>query len=188
MENIILIIRELQGILGTISGAITTLIVTNILRNKGKLKTYLIDWEDKYETFKDVKCYSSDTKISDFYHYTFTYTLQVYNKSEVPKIMRNFKVNFYDEKTKIFSYIPDDETTRRYSNHRYHTDKMEVINISPKEIQVLKQSGYVKYEELEHIEGASKVDLTYYDERNKRRAVTLYKGIISKKNYTPKSV
>lgn len=34
MENIILVIRELQGILGAILGSITTLIVTDLLRKK----------------------------------------------------------------------------------------------------------------------------------------------------------
>ncbi|AFV02731.1 hypothetical protein UNSWDHB_2469 [Dehalobacter sp. UNSWDHB] len=67
----------------------------------------------------------------------------------------------------------------------YHIDKMEVLNINPKEIQVLKQTGYVNYEELNRIEGASKVELTYYDDKDKKRKIVLHKGIISMNNYRP---
>jgi hypothetical protein len=183
MENIILIIKEFEGILGTILGSITTLIVSDLLRKKGKLKTYLIEWQGKYETFRDVGCSRLGKEDSDFYDYSFSYTLQVYNKSDTPKIMRNFKVKFYKEKREMFSFIPNDEATRKFSSHAYYVDRMEVINIKPKEIQVLKQSGYINYEELNSIEESSKVELIYYDEKDKKRTIMLYKGIISRNNY-----
>ena len=183
MENIILIIKEFEGIVGAILGSITTLIVSDMLKRKGKLKTYLVEWKGKYETFGDVGCSLKGKESSDFYDYNFSYTLQLYNKSDTPKIMRNFKIKFYKGKDEVFSYVPDNEDTRRYSSHAYWIDKMEVLNVNPKEIEVLKQSGHINYEELDSIEESSKVELTYYDERDKRRTVILYKGIISKNNY-----
>ncbi|MEG0774363.1 hypothetical protein [Clostridium sp.] len=40
----------------------------------------------------------------------------------------------------MFSTIPNNEDTKRYSNYEYWVDKMEVVNIKPKEIEVLKKS------------------------------------------------
>ena len=146
-----------------------------------------MDWKGKYETFKEVGCYMGEKKDTDFYHYTFSYILQVYNRSDIPKIMRNFKIRFLRNGKEVFSMTPDDNSTRKFVNSGYYIDKIEVINVNPKEIQVLKQSGYISYEELKYIENASKVELIYYNEKDKKRTIVLHKDIISTNNYISKS-
>jgi len=185
MGDIISIIKGFEGILGAVLGSSTTLIVSDILKRKGELKLYLIKWEGCYKTYGDIGCSLLGKEDSDFYFYSFSYTLQVYNKSDVPKIMKDFKIKFYKEKEEVYSFIPNNDYTERYGAGSTMVDKMEVANIKPKEIQVLKQSGYVNENDLDIIEGTSKIKLTYYDEKDKERTILLYKSIISKNNYIP---
>jgi hypothetical protein len=42
MREILQVLNEFQGIIGTILGSVTTLIVTDILKKRGRLKIYLI--------------------------------------------------------------------------------------------------------------------------------------------------
>ena len=187
MGNIISIIKEFNGILGAILGSSATLIVSDILKRKGKLTIYPIKWQGCYETFGDIGCFQSGKEDSDFYHYKFSYTLQVYNKSEIPKIMCNFEVEFYKERKETYSLIPNNDYTERNASGATWVDKMEVANIRPKEIQVLKQSSYINDNDLDFIEGSSKIELTYHDEKDKERTILLYKNIISKNNYVPRN-
>ena len=45
IDNIIKIIVELEGVIGAVLGVITTVIVTDILRRKGKLEIFIIKAE-----------------------------------------------------------------------------------------------------------------------------------------------
>lgn len=181
MHDLIIILKEFEGIMGTILGSVTTLIVTDLLRKIGKLKLYLIEWRGVYYSNSELGEIVLAKDDKNLYNFGFSYILQVYNKSDTPKIMRNFKVKFYKNK-EVFSLIPYDDSTRSYQNHILHIENIEVINVKPKEIQVLKQSGYINFNELPNIENSSKVELTYYDEKDRKRKVVLFKGIISKDN------
>lgn len=185
MNNILQIVKEFEGIIGAVLGSVATLIATDYLSKKGKLKIYLMKYEGIYETYKDVGCYSGEEKELQLYHFRLNYKLQVYNKSDTPKIMRDFKILFIRDKKVLYYLVPDDEATRRFSAHTYMVDEMEVSNVMPREIQVLEQSGYISEEELGKIEGATKIELVYFDEKDRKRRVVLYKGEVSKNNYKP---
>ena len=60
---------------------------------------------------------------------------------------------------------------------------MEVANIAPKEIQVLKQSIYVMYDMLDKIQGSDKVELQYKDEKDKNRKIILSNKVITTDDY-----
>ena len=117
------------------------------------------------------------------HHYSISYKIQVYNKSDTPKIMRDFKVMFFKDKKVVYSLVPKNEATRRYASHSYILDEMEVSNVTPREVQVLEHSGAIMGEISEKIEGTTKIELLYYDEKNKKRRVPLYKGLISESSY-----
>mgnify|MGYP003107581123 FL=1 len=144
MSEILQLLNDFQGIIGTILGSVTTLIVTDILKKRGQLKNYLVSYEAKFQTFRDVGCSMGGKRDEDFYGYSIKYIIQIYNQSDTPKIMRDFRLIFYKNAKEQYSLIPDNEETRRYSAHISHIDEMEVANIAPKEIQVLKQSIYVR--------------------------------------------
>lgn len=97
MLEILQALNEFQGIIGAILGSVTTLIVSDMLKKKGKLKKYIIAYNDKFEKFKDVGCSMKGKSDDDFYGYSIKYILQVYNNSDTPKIMRDFKIVFFEK-------------------------------------------------------------------------------------------
>lgn len=183
MSEILQALNEFQGIIGTILGSVTTLIVTDILKKRGKLKNYIISYEDEFQTFKDVGCFMRGKKDEDFYGYSVKYVIQVYNKSDTPKIMRDFKLVFLKDMEENYALVPKDEETKRYSSHIPIIDEMEILNIEPKKIQVLKQSIYVSHNMLDRIEGANKVELQYRDEKDKKRKIMLSNKVVTTDNY-----
>lgn len=183
MTEILQALKEFEGIIGTILGSVTTLIVTDILKKIGKLKTYLISYEDKFQTFRDVGCGMNGKKDEDFYGYSVKYVIQVYNKSDTPKIMRDFKLVFLKNMEEVYTIVPKDEETKKYYSHTIYIDEMEILNVEPKKIQVLKQSIYVNYDMLDRIEGANKLELQYRDEKDKTRKIILSNKVITSNDY-----
>jgi hypothetical protein len=179
MSELLQILNSFQGIIGAILGSVTTLVVTDILKKKGHLKSYLISYDDNFQSFQDVCCSLDGKKEEDIYAYHAGYTIQIYNKSDTPKIMRDFKLIFKENKKERHSLIPHDEETRSYSRPFSYPEKMEVVNIAPKEIQVLKQSICVIYDMLDRIEGANKVELQYKDEKDRKRKIALSNKLIT---------
>lgn len=178
------LLKEYEGIIGAVFGSVTTLITTDFLRKKGKCKIYLVFFEGKYKTYNDVGCYKEND--SDFYSYEIHCKYQVYNGSDIPKIMRDFKVSFIKDTQEVYSVIPKDKTTARISNKAYNIEEMEIFNISPKEIRVIEQSVYVSEKDLDLIEATTKIELSYYDEKETKRKFNLTTEKISKHNYVSK--
>lgn len=188
MDNILQLVKDFEGVIGAILGSVSTLIVTDILRRRGKLKSYIMKYEGVFYTNDsagDIRPIENEN--DKIINYSFEYKIQVYNRSDTTKIMRDFKVVFIKDKKIVYSFVPRNEATRIYSSYSYKVDEMEVSNVMPREIQVLDQSGYVSGELIDRIEGSTKVELHYYDEKDKKRRVLLYKGVVSKTNYQPKS-
>jgi hypothetical protein len=100
--------------------------------------------------------------------------------------MRDFKFVFFKNKKEVYALVPENEDTRRYSSYTTNIDEMEISNIAPKEIQILKQSVYIMYEMLDKIEGSDKIELQYKDEKDKKRKVTLSNKVVTKNDYVSK--
>ena len=183
MNETLTVLNEFQGIIGAILGSVITMIVTDVLKKRGRLKIYLISYEDKFQTFKDVGCSTGNKRDEDFYGYSIKYTIQVYNKSDTPKIMRDFKLVFIKKTKEIYTIVPSDEETRRYSSHSTQIDTMEISNIAPKEIQSLNQSTYIMNDMLDRLENTDKVELHYRDEKSKKRKIILSKKVVTKADY-----
>ena len=96
MKNIICIIKEFEGIIGAILGSTFTLIITDILKKIGKLKIYLNNFEGRYwynskdDRYEPTTSKKYGTSIESF---RFKFDIDVYNSSEIPKIMRDLKIS-----------------------------------------------------------------------------------------------
>lgn len=77
MSEILQLLNDFQGIIGTILGSVTTLIVTDILKKRGQLKNYLVSYEAKFQTFRDVGCSMGGKRDEDFYGYSIKYIIRV---------------------------------------------------------------------------------------------------------------
>lgn len=181
MEYLIRILSEYDGIIGAVLGTVATLITTDWLQNKGKLNIFVLNWTAKYETYYDAGCSASGKKDNDLYDYLNKFELEIYNSSSLPKIMRSVKIEYYNNnKIKYVSNIDNEDTRRLIANCILHTDELEVINFMPKEVIKLKLSADIGENKLDEIEGCNKVLFSYIDEKNKKRSIVLYKGLISK--------
>ncbi len=163
------IIKEFEGIIGALLGTISTLIVTEIIRKVGKFKHYLLEYNSKIDTYGDVGCYFSGKDKDNYYGYSIKYKFQVYNGYEEPQIMRDFKLKFFKNKKEIFFLVPRDETTKHLSDAGYRIDDVDIFNLKPKEIHSFHQSVYIleSKEEINMLDGVTKVELSYLDNRDR---------------------
>ena len=100
MENIIKIIKEFEGIIGAILGSVVTLVVTDILKRKGKLNIYLMEFKGKY-WYKD-KDYGDTTtkrKGAVIDSYRFNFVIDVY------KIIRSLAKDFFIKRFIISLFV-----------------------------------------------------------------------------------
>ncbi|EMG25907.1 hypothetical protein K7G42_06055 [Streptococcus parauberis] len=186
MDSIIKLLIEFEGIIGAILGSVATLITTELLKSRGKIRLYLRDFIGVYQTYRDVGAGRSGKTDDDFYGYKMKYSFEVYNGTDLSRIMRGFRVVFYNGDKAVFSEIPKNEETRRYSQHFSSIDEMEILNIYPREIQVLKHSLYISEEDLDKIEDSTKIVMTYYNEKDKQKSLILSDEKVTKKDYKPK--
>lgn len=183
MDNLIKLLLEFEGIVGAVLGSVATLIATELLKSRGKVKLYLKEFQGIYQTYGDVGAGQRGKTDNDFYGYNLKYTFQIYNGTDLPRIMRDFKVDFYKGDKIVYSDVPKNEETRRYSQHFSNVDEMEISNIYPREIQILKHSIYISSENLDKIEGATKIEMIFYNEKDKKRSLLLSTEEVSQKNY-----
>ena len=112
MDNIVNFIKDYEGIFGAILGSAITLIITDILRKKGKIKFYLMNYNGEY-WYESKEKYYGPTKDKeygqDIESYRFQFTLDIYNTSELPKIMRDLKIKVYKDKKFLTSIPVNDE-------------------------------------------------------------------------------
>lgn len=177
MENIITIIKEFDGIIGAILGSVITLIVTYILKSKGKLKIYLMSGEGKFyynvdgyfETFRESKedmlCY-----------YMYEFELNICNNSDSFKFIRDMKLIVSNGDKFIFEDKINDEGTRVYSQNISHTESARLYNIAPKIALPLKLSFSLPADEYKklNIKDKVKFEISYIDDKNKRKKIKLY--------------
>ena len=173
LVNILSILKEFEGIIGAVLGSTVTLVVTDILRHKGKLKIYVPNFElklDFEENFSEKK--NSEREIRGI---TIRYKIQIYNGSDICKIMRDFKIRFYNGKNVLFTQIPRDEATRHFLSHISFVDDMEVANIAPHEIAVIDQSCYLHKNDVdfEKMSLVNNIVLGFIDEKDKKHSVML---------------
>ncbi len=163
------------GIVGTLAGTVLGWVL-NSLSQKGKLKVFVKKWEevyqkpDKHGSFE--KCNSNEAK---YYHYNLS--LDIYNSSRETRIMRNIQVVFMDRKSLLFSSVPMDDATKRYSHPLVHYDAISVVNISAKTVVAIDMhAGFNNSdEEWERLSKANRIVLIYKDEKNKKKAVVIKK-------------
>lgn len=187
MEDIIKIIKEFEGIIGAILGSVVTLVVTDILKQKGKLNIYLMEFKGKY-WYKD-KDYGDTTtkrKESVIDSYRFNFVIDVYNSNELPKIMRDIKICIYNDNELLNEVFVNDEETRRVSCHTIMVDKTTVFNIGGKESYNLKMSAEIPTKEAGMLKNGLILKLKYNDEKNKTKYFEIFNGKIEEDNENEK--
>ena len=182
METFINFIKDFEGIFGAILGSATTLIITDILHKKGRLKFYLMDYNGEYwyESKENHYGPTKDKKYGqEIESYRFQFTLDIYNTSELPKIMRDLKIKVYKDKKFLTSIPVNDEDTRRVVSRCITVDQTTIFNFNGKESANITLSAEVPKEFAEQLNNKDiTLKLNYKNEKNKNKYFKIYKGII----------
>ena len=178
--DILNIIKEFEGIIGAILGSIGTLIATDILKRKGKLNIYLMDFKGKY-WYREKDHYdltTTKTKDNVLNSYKFEFIIDVYNSNELPKIMRDIKICIYKNKTLLNEVDVNDEETRRISCHCVMVDKTTVFNINGRQSYNIKLSAELPEEETHKLKDGLILKLKYKNEKGKNKYFEIFNGMV----------
>ena len=146
--------------------SVITVLITEWIKRKGNLKIYVIDYKEKYLAYDSKnRCdITEDTYTSDTKAVKVSITMDIYNNTSVPKIMRNIKLKIGNN-DKI---IVKDKDTENFNHSMYHIDELNNLNINPftvtrKTITIgLNRENYIK---------ARKYYLIYRNSNNRLKKV-----------------
>lgn len=168
MNTIIEIIKNYEGIIGALLGVIVTTILNEYLKSKGKINFYFLNFNRcfKGRGILGEYCEVYDVENADSFEYEFE--IQIYNSSDVNKIIREFEIEFICiDNRKIYSTPHNKDTIREYAGG-FKTDELKILNLKPKEIIDFNICGYIWDEEiLKSLAYIRKVNLIMKDSNNK---------------------
>lgn len=142
MEYLFSNIKEFDGIIGALLGVITTMLMNEYLKSKGKIKYYFDNIDIRYMGTEESGFYQEFGKEKDYEAIEYTLNIQIYNTSESRKILRDIKIQLISGEF-IEETIPiDSSKTRSYAGGST-CGKIKIININPKEILEIKIDGYI---------------------------------------------
>jgi len=163
----------LIGIIGTLLGTLLGWIL-NSINHIGKLKFYISQWNEEImkidEIGNSVECNPDQ---SEWYNYKII--LDIYNKSDIPKIMRDINIRFVENQNVLYKEVPDDDKTKRFSAAQAWYDKVEPLTIQPKTIQQVVLRSSVDTRKNKSLFAYNSIWLVYNDNRNISRRILIYK-------------
>jgi len=162
--------NQVIAIIGTLLGTIMGWAL-NSISSLGWLKHYA-EWKDKYicnETGNFEDCLQEKAT-----YYIYNLTLDMYNSSSNPKIMRNIFIQFYENNKLIYKEVPDDENTEFYNSASTFYKKIKPININPKSVLQVKLRSCIDDKNI--FCNFSSIWLVYSNDRDKLKRFLVYKN------------
>lgn len=161
------------GVIGTILGTILGWVL-NSVSNHGKLNVYISSWKDSFE-YNETGCMAPSLSKEQTESYSYQLTLDLYNSSGEAKIMRNIAIIYSDDKCELHKSVPKDDDTMRHSGSACFYNDIVPMNIPPKTIIQLNlhDGSWRQNGGLDYIWKTKKIYLTYIDEKNKTKKVTI---------------
>lgn len=174
--NIIEILKEFDGIIGTALGAVATLVTTKWMESWGRLQYFFKEVKITYFKSDEYGDYSKTESISEAEYVRVEFKVEVYNSSSVIKPLKDIKAVIITENNYIETSLLDIDAYKVVANFKKY-DELLHANFKPKEIKGynlmfgLKQSNF-KYNKVEKIK---EIYFTARDERNHIVKVLIYK-------------
>lgn len=163
------ILKEYQGIFGTILGIVATTIMNKLIKSIGRVTCYTDNFSIEKPSDND-NSYSND-EILKFFNYEYTFNLQIYNSSEEIRFIRNLKINIYHERNS--EAIVTQAQYYDKSKGRGEFEDIKAVNLKPKEIHNIEVIG--SFMDLrtkdELYKDINKIILTYTDDKNKNKEI-----------------
>lgn len=173
IDDVIRILTEFEGIIGALLGAIGTLICTHILKNKGKCIVNIKSDEVKCNSIDD---WGTETikPIEDADNLSIKFELELYNTSEIPKYLKDFKLCIKDINNKDLALLDlYDSSTGRWASASEIYDYIDYINVMPKLFQKKELHCTVHLDENEQVRKMNNLYLNYIDSNNKMKSIKI---------------
>lgn len=173
MENIITILRNYDGIIGTILG----MFFSFFLQSRGKLKIYIKKSYGEFYYNDNVGWRSTIRKASsELDYFIYNVELYLYNNSSDFKSIRDLKLNVFSDEKNILTGRLKDKNTTTYNDGFAHTEEADAYNIPPKNVQILDLSYYISKDDLKKINyNNTFFELEYTDCKNKTKKLKVFK-------------
>lgn len=102
----------------------------------GKTNLFLMKW--------DTTATKTNKSNSDNIDYGITSSVEIYNSSDIPKIMRGISIGFYNGKTEVFKIIPNDrDNTYDNYNNRLADRAATIFNLESKKCIIKEFDLYI---------------------------------------------
>lgn len=168
MDGIIDVIKNYEGIIGALLGVIVTTILNEYIKSKGRVNFYFLNYKNRFMSTDDYGFYGETNDIENSKGFEYEFEMQLYNSSDINKIIREIEIEFIC-KNGVITTKAYDESTRRVESSRMIKDELKVINIRPKEIIVLTISGHLNKgdENILMLKDIKRINLKAKDYRDK---------------------
>ncbi len=175
------------GIIGTLLGTILGWLL-NQLSSKGKLRIYTSSWEDRMTHHDNYGSVSEIKSADQLQFYSYKSSLDIYNSSSEPRIMRDVHVIFTNKKVTLLSGVPFDAESLHGDSRLPFYNEITPITVSAKsavriKIRNSEQSGEGRES---FIWNTKRIYLTYRNEKNRLKRVLIHEEDYSKRldNFT----
>jgi len=159
---------EYKAIFGTVLGSVSTLVITYLLRNLGKLHWDIKDWEYDLYGANNIGDIVVVKNFSQAHRFVYNFESVIYNSSESQKSLKDVRIEFKSNTTYITHGLKDSEE-KIFAGCGYfmiHNDST-VLNLSPKHMANFRFEGTLGEEELRELGVDFKVLLFAKDYKNK---------------------
>ena len=166
---------EIIGVIGTLLGTVLGWVLSN-LSQRGKLNIYPT-WRDEFRHNDGYGGMAKSRNQDEAKLFMYYLTLDLYNSSGEPKIMRKIEVAYFRDKHELFRDTPDDDSTGRSNGAIRFYDKILPITIPAKTVYTIKLHGgfWDSEDKFSQIWETNKVMLAYRDDRDKEKKIIIVK-------------
>ncbi len=179
-EQIELIIPAVIGVIGTLLGTVLGWVLSS-LSKRGKLKVFP-SWRDEFQHEDGVGGFAISKRREEAKLYSYHFSLDLYNSSGEPRIMRRIEVAFSENRKELFRDTPKDDSTGHSSGPvRFYDDILPITIPAKTVITVRLHGGFWNSEEyFSKIWSTKKVFLKYRDARDREKRVLIKKDDFSR--------
>ncbi len=180
-----IILKNYDGILGVILGTVVTLIVSNVIRNYGKIHFYVNEY-DVYLSHEGINESGNRTiervnSLEKANYFNYALEIEFYNNSEIPKILRNIRIII---RRKVFNKVIFSKTINpnnvKHKEKFFYTDirdGFKFINLEPKKIVNMRIEGKIGDKQIiENIFMGADIIMSALNQKNKSLTRLIYKG------------
>ena len=180
MCNGVNICPEIIGVIGTLLGTVLGWLLSNLSR-RGKLNIYPT-WQDGFSYNDNYGGMANSKSKEEVKRYRYYFTLDLYNSSGEPQIMRKIEVAFFHDKEELFRATPKDDSTGHSRGPLLCYDEVLPITIPARTVYTVKLHGGFGYPDnrFSQIWRTNKIMLTYRDRKDKERKVLINKNDFSR--------